>query len=463
MDEKCLVEVVGNGENDRVEFKKSTSQSDKSLKAICGFLNHKGGAVYFGIYGESIVGQSVSESTLKSISQKIRQRIKPEIHPEIKVIDFEGKKIIEVRVAEGINKPYHLNGIAYKRIGSETTVMSPEELEIIILNKNKIQWDSEVCEGATIDDISQDSIEEYKKRYHSINKKMIYASNNELLRTLHCLDKNLRPTNAGILLFGKEPQSFLLKSHITIVRYPDVKVTDTHIDSKYFYGTLFEQVDSADKYLRDHIEVVSKIPKDGLKREDTPIYPYFSIRELIINAIAHRDYSFYGSRILISVFKDRIEFFSPGSFSGGVTVNNIVDAQFSRNPIIARVFHDIAYIEEYGNGIDRLLEEVKNHPFKSKMPKFIDIDGAVIVTLYKPKIKSFKIYDLDITERQKDVLQYIKNKNRINNKAYTTRYHVSSATAKRELQDMVNKNILKQVGQGRTTYYILSDPIMTRL
>ena len=82
MDEKRLVGIVLNGENDRVEFKKSTAQIDKALKAICGFLNHKGGAVYFGIEGQSVVGQNVAESTLKSISQKIRQKIKPEIHPD---------------------------------------------------------------------------------------------------------------------------------------------------------------------------------------------------------------------------------------------------------------------------------------------------------------------------------------------------------------------------------------------
>ncbi|NOQ55379.1 MAG: hypothetical protein GQ477_01090 [Nanohaloarchaea archaeon] len=85
MSQKSLVEIIRNGENDRVEFKRSTAQIEKSLKTICGFLNHKGGAVYFGIDGKSIVGQQVSDATLKSISQKIRQKIKPEASPVIKV------------------------------------------------------------------------------------------------------------------------------------------------------------------------------------------------------------------------------------------------------------------------------------------------------------------------------------------------------------------------------------------
>lgn len=85
---------------------------DKSLKSVCGFLNHKGGVIYFGIDKSKIVGQDVSDQTLKSISQKVRQKIKPEISPEIRVLTIGEKKIVEVEITDGTNKPYYLGGIA---------------------------------------------------------------------------------------------------------------------------------------------------------------------------------------------------------------------------------------------------------------------------------------------------------------------------------------------------------------
>ncbi len=162
MNEKELLKVIEKGESERVEFKKSTAQMDRALKAMCSFLNHNGGAVYFGVSDKGkIVGQDVSDSTLKTISQKIRQKIKPEVSAGIKVLESGGKKVVEVIVAKGTNKPYYLDGIAYKRAGSESPVIAPEELEKIILGKKRMYWDSEICEGATLEDIDDVKVEWY--------------------------------------------------------------------------------------------------------------------------------------------------------------------------------------------------------------------------------------------------------------------------------------------------------------
>ncbi|MEA1877992.1 MAG: putative DNA binding domain-containing protein, partial [Bacteroidota bacterium] len=136
MDGKELLKVIEKGESERVEFKKSTAQMERALKAMCSFLNHKGGAVYFGVSDNGdIVGQDVSDSTLKSISQKVRQKIKPEVCPRINVLEAGGKKVVEVAVAKGTNKPYYLDGIAYNRAGSESPVIAPEEVNKKLLKK----------------------------------------------------------------------------------------------------------------------------------------------------------------------------------------------------------------------------------------------------------------------------------------------------------------------------------------
>ena len=108
------------------------------IKSICGFLNHKGGIVYFSINNDGkVVGQEISDRTLKAISQKIRQRIKPEVTPEIRVLEIEGKKVIEVKVKDGNNKPYYLNGTAYKRVGTENPVIPQKNWKELFLRREK--------------------------------------------------------------------------------------------------------------------------------------------------------------------------------------------------------------------------------------------------------------------------------------------------------------------------------------
>lgn len=452
--------MIEKGESETLEFKPSLSDLNRIVEVVCSFANKMGGAVLIGVddkknigIADRILGIQTGKDTLEKIANKITGNTDFPLYPIISIEKIGGKNIIKIDIKEGNNKPHTAFHRPFTRVGNITKLMDRAEYERLLLERKKVEYDIQPVEEANYDDISQEAVNEYKRKYELVNEKKIYASNEELLKTLHCVDKNLKPTVAGILLFGKEPQKFLIKSYITVVRYPDVKVTDRHIDSKDFYGNLFEQVNEADKYIREHIQTVSKIPKLGLERKDIPVYPYFAIRELIVNAVAHRDYSLYGSRILVSMFKDRVEFFSPGPLPKGITPKNIVNAQFSRNPIIARVFHDVDYIEEYGNGIDRLLEEVRNHPLKPKMPKFLDIKSAVIATLYKPDVRKFEMEAFDLNERQRKSLQYIKEKGRIDNKTYTCEYNVSSATAKRELQDMVSKGILKQIGRGRAAYY----------
>ena len=464
VDEKELLKAIEKGESEILEFKPSLSDLNRIVEVVCSFSNKTGGTVLIGVDdkknlkpAERILGVQIGKDALEKIANKITDNSDFPLYPTISIEKTADKNIIKIDIKESKNKPHTAFHRPFTRVGDITKLMDRTEYERLLLERKKADYDIQPVEEANYNDISQDAVNEYKRKYEIINEKKIYASNEELLKTLHCVDKCLKPTVAGILLFGKEPQKFLIKSYTTIVRYPDVKVTDRHIDSKDFYGNLFDQVNEADKYIREHMQVVSKIPKFGLKRKDIPVYPYFAIRELIVNAVAHRDYSLYGSRILISMFKDRIEFFSPGSFPKGITPENIVNAQFSRNPVIARVFHDVKYIEEYGNGIDRLLEEVKNHPLKPRMPEFADIKSAVIATLYKPDVRKFEMEAFDLNERQKKAIEYIKQYGKIDNKEYQTFCRTTKPTATRDLQELIEKNILTKIGKkGRGTYYMMS-------
>ena len=454
------------GESERVEFKRSTAEIERSLRSICSFLNHKGGTVYFGISDKNeLIGQDVSDSTLKSLSQKIRQRIKPEISPEIKVLEIEGKKVIEVRIKEGTNKPYYLNSIAYKRIGSESPPIPPEELERIILEKHELDFDSRICKGAVYEDIDLEALNQFKEKYRNISGKELQGSDAEILKSLNCIiiiaDK-INPTNAGILLFGKNPVQFFPKSYITIARYPGIDIGNAYLDLKDIEGNIFNVIDSTEKYINEHIESLYRLKEGQMARERIPQYPQFVIRELIANAVAHRDYRIRGSKTLIKMYKDRIEFDSPGGFGGNVNEKNILTEQYSRNPIIAKCLNKTRYIEEMGEGWNRIFKEVKNYFLKfTRLPE-IKGDSRVVITLFSPLLEettTSAFLGVQLNERQKKAIEFLNINGRITTKEYMKLTKAPLRTAKRDLIDLKNKKKIQFIGSLKTGYYCFDGTI----
>jgi len=449
-----LLELVKKGESEEIEFKKSTAQLDRALKSVCSFLNHKGGRVYFGINKGKIVGQGVSDQTLKSISQKIRQRIKPEISPEIKVLEIEDKKIIEVKIKEGDNKPYYLDGIAYKRVGTENVVVPPEELERIILEKRKRYWDSEICEEATLEDIDWGFVkEDFIPLYEKTSKKIIESEPVNLLRSLGCIKKD-KTTNAGILLFGKNPQKFFINAYIALGRYKEKEVFGEKLDYKEFTRNLFQQIDNCNNYLVEHTALMSKLVPGEVRRRDIPEYGMFSVRELITNAVCHRDYEDQGGKIIIKVFDDRIEFYNIGGLPAWITPENIISEQYSRNPTITKVLAKVEYIEELGEGWDKIIKEHNEHPLNPGMPEIKSTKSSTLVTLFSTKEK-FEEERYVLNKRQREIIDYIKRNGRITTSECASLLKVSNDTSLRELSKLMFLGLIDKEGVGRGTYYVI--------
>ena len=453
-------ELLKYGESEKAEFKKSTAQLEKGLKAVCGFLNHRGGSVYFGIHGGKVVGQEVSDSTLRSISQKIRQKIKPEMSPEIKVLDTGGMKFIEVEVKEGKNKLYYLDGIAYKRVGTENVVIPPDELERIILEKKGVHFDSEICEEASLNDIDMNFVREFfVLRYEKYAEKEVVGSHINLLGALGCIKEDM-PTNAGIILFGKTPQDFFRNAYIALARYGGKEIGIERMDYKEFKGNLFRQIDECDRYIKGHITMMGRLLPYQVERQDIPEYPWFSIRELVVNAAAHRDYMVTGSKVIIKMFDDRIEYYNPGGLLPGITPDNIVSKQHSRNEIIADVLSRVRYIEGVGEGWDKIIKEHKQHPLKPLQPKITTDDYTTEVKIFstKEKFESEKkvMEQVKLSEKQLKVLMYLQNTGAITRTECEKLLNVPARTANRELTRLIDYALIQKKSIGRKTYYTLS-------
>ena len=447
-------------ESHTIELKPSLAQLDDALKSVCAFLNHKGGIIYFGVSDKGkVIGMQISDNTLRKVSQQINSRIKPEISPEIKEIKEEGKSILEVKILQGNNKPYFLNGIAYKRVGSEKRIMPPDELKQIIIEQKQTKWDEEVCEGAILQDI-----DEYKVRWFLRKAK---AERNfdvdpetpikETLERLNFIKKG-KLTNASIMLFGKNPQKFFLQARIRCARFKGITAVD-FIDMKLIDGNIIDQVDKAETFVLSHIKKAAKIVM--FKREEVWEYPIDALREAIINSICHRDYSISGN-IKISILDDRIEISNPGHLPGLLTPSMLKKKHDSilRNPLIASSFFLIKNIEQWGKGTNKIVKWCVEHGLKE--PDFEEIGGGFEVIFYAPEeiLKlipekgKINLQELGLNDRQIEALRLMLNEDYIfTNKKYREHFKIGDATAKRDLIKLVKLGFVEHIGIGRAIKY----------
>jgi ATP-dependent DNA helicase RecG len=203
----------------------------------------------------------------------------------------------------------------------------------------------------------------------------------------------------------------------------------------------------------------------GLTRSEGPEYPHEAVRELLVNAVAHRDYSIQGDSIHLHIFSNRLLIQSPGVLPGPVNLSNLLEARFSRNPIIVQVMSDLGYIERLGYGINRVMNVLDENELPP--PVFQETAGTFRVSLsnaFQPNIsrsylvtsRTAQLNKLGLNERQKKAVEYVFKNERITNRDYQEiSPGVHAETLRRDLADLVKKQVLLKIGSKRGTHYIL--------
>jgi ATP-dependent DNA helicase RecG len=224
-------------------------------------------------------------------------------------------------------------------------------------------------------------------------------------------------------------------------------------------GTLPEQARQAEAFILQNLPRTVNL--NGFQRDDQPSYPVSTVREAIINALAHRDYSITGDNIRLLIFANRLECYSPGRLPGHVTVSNMVQERFSRNAAIVQVLFDMGFIERLGYGIDRILQTAAQ--LGLPQPDLSESIAGFKLTLYRrpennqpqpPVVRQW--LELGLNERQIQALQYLSQTGRITNADYQDLCpNVSPETLRRDLANLVEKDLLLRIGEKRATFYIL--------
>ena len=459
----ALAALLSGSENDRLLFLSDKASPAAIAEGLASLANAHGGVAVLGV---TKGGKPQAAGDPAQMQERAAQAglltDPPLILPTVQVVKMEGTPLVVVQVPPGLPHIYSLQGRYLIRTAGQNRPLTTPELRCLLFDRADAGLETSVIESASLDDLDRGQVRRYLET--------IYAGPQEdvgqLLVGRGCVVSNASggyaPTAAGMLLFGRVPQRFLRSAEIVCVRYPGPQMSDEFVrqDSG---GPLSDQIRQAEAFVVGNMRRDMRIA--GIVREEVNEYPVAVVREAIVNAVAHRDYSIRGDGIRLLMFSDRLEVYSPGRLPGHVTLENLLEERYSRNEAIVAVLSDMGYIERLGYGIDRMIAAMAGLGLPA--PEFVETAAGFQVTLrsvgeslvspqsrQQPMPQSASHCPLN--ERQEMALAFLRQNGRITNSDYQQLApDVSVETIRRDLSDLVEQNVLIRIGSKRATYYIL--------
>jgi len=327
-------------------------------------------------------------------------------------------------------------------------------------------FDMTIDTEADYDAINEDEVKEFlEKRATQLKLDVPTRNIDDILRNILKVVKEykgeIKPTNTGLLFFGKNPSDFIPQNEIRIARFKGVTRLET-IDSQEVNGPIYKMLDEVKSFFRRNTRIANKIVE--FKRVDIPEYPYEAIREALINAIAHRDYDRTGAPILFSVFDDRVEISNPGGVIAGLTIDEIEGKHETRNKKICEIFSQTKDMERYGTGIIKMKNLMVRHGLNE--PEFLEEGDFFIVKFYGPGDKILDLVasipdermtdlkELGLKNVQIEALTLMVNEGKVfTNELYRELFNVPRNTATRHLNKLVELEQVQKTGRGRYTKY----------
>ena len=385
---KQLAALVAQGEGPMLEFKRSTGELKEGMKTLCAFLNGTGGTVLYGIRSDgTIEGQIVSDQTMRDLAQAADQ-FEPSAHVSIRRIKATaGRQVIAVTVEDDRDaRPFTWEGRAYERVESTTRRMPQARYQKSLLDRahGTRRWENEPAEHFEVRDIDREEVFRIIDAARSVGR-LIGPVGTRLADVLDRLKlrRNGRVLQAAVVLFGKE---FLPDYPQCVLRMARFRGTDKteFLDQRDLRGPAFKLLEEAQLFCQRHFPLPGKIVPGRLQRVDTPLIPPDAMREILVNALIHRDYSIAGGAISLAIFDDRVEVWSAGTFPTGITPDMLTRQHLSvlRNPIIAGIFHRAGLIEQWGRGTNRVVEMCRKAGIRA--PVFHAIGPFAVVTFHVP-------------------------------------------------------------------------------
>ncbi|MEK7434211.1 MAG: RNA-binding domain-containing protein [Cyanobacteriota bacterium] len=447
-----LFEDIKKGESKTLEFKEKLPDSDNLAKTIISFSNTSGGKLLIGINDKrEIIGlENIDIFELQDkIASIIYDKCYPHILAEIYTLNINNTIILVIEVFRGNILPYYIKKLGknegtYIRIGATNRKAGFDNIVELERQRLNVSFDEETNFEY---DYSKLDISPIKAKFAEIGKNIDEEKlkNLKLIREEH---GKIYPTNGLLILLGK------FENVVTKCSRFKGNTMSIFIDKKEYEGDLFSQFEAVENFIKNHINLRGEIK--GLRRTDTYEIPLDAIREAFINALIHRDYTNLGRDIKVGIYDDILNIVSPGGFPNTLTQNGILDGRSEvRNKVIARVFKELGYIEQWGSGIKRIKLSCIEHGLKEPLIK--ETGDFVDVELYRQKT----VYDGLKTDKngleieEKKVINFIKINEKISTKDLKELLNIADTKAKDIFKNMMDKNLIERKGSGRSTFYVL--------
>lgn len=436
-------------EQQNIEYKQSWH--DDYLKWVCGFANANGGVIYI---GKDDKGNVVDIADYKKLMDDIPNKIKNAmgITVEVNLHEEQGKHFIEI-ITPPYSVPISLRGRYYYRSGSTKQELTGASLNEFLLKKSGKTWDDVIEQRATFDDIDEKTVKTFLAASENAGR---LPENNQGL-TIPELFEKLRLTENGqlkraaIIFFGKDPGKFYPSIYVKIGRFgkSDTDIVFQEMEE----GNLIVLLNAVLNQL-NHKFLIRSIGFEGMHRIEKGEYPLPALREMLLNALVHRNYM--GAPVQIRVYDDKINIWNEGTLPAGLTLEALKHSHPSRprNPIIADVAFKGGYIDAWGRGTIKIIDTCKEAELPE--PKMQEQDGGFIITLFKNILTEEQLKKLGLNARQIKAVLFVKEKGRISNKEYQEVLGVARMTATRDLTLLVEKGIFKSSDtKGAGSYYEL--------
>lgn len=445
--------ILKSNEGKTLEFKENLQSLQGIVKTIIAFANTAGGVLVIGVEDKTrkVVGVDNPLAQEERLASVINDSIAPLLMPDIETQIYRKKELIIINVPHGTG-PYFLKSAGpekgtYVRLGSTNRVADIAALQSLRNFARNISFDELPHSEGKISDLDWDFI---KELFQDVDKK-ITSHNAASLGLITQRGTKEVPSYGGIILFGKNRLKLFPEAIIRCARFAGDTRADI-IDQINIETYLPLALEDAIKFIKRNTKFSSEIK--SLKRKDTFEYPIIALREALMNAIVHTDYSISGVYISIAIFDDRIEITNPGGLPYGFTLDKaLAGASRVRNRVIAKVFYHLKLIEQWGRGLHRIIHACEEKGLIE--PKFEELGAQFRVTLYSAK-KEGRV----IQAWEKDLLKYLKKRGHISTKEAALLWDVTSRAARTRCINLIDAGVIMSEGKSLkdpSSVYVLVD------
>ena len=433
-------------EQQNIEYK--SVGKDEYLKWICGFANAQGGRIFV---GKNDAGKVVGVADYVSLMDEIPNKIKTSlgISAEVNLLQEENRHFIEI-VVQPYSVPISLRGRYYVRSGSVKQELTGAALNEFLLKRAGQTWDDVIESRASFADIDEKTIRIFLRKTEEAGRlpDSDGLSTPELLEKLR-LAENGQLKRAAVVLFGKDPGRFYPNTFVKIGKFADDGFTIRFQETEE--GNIIQVLDKVLRTL-NHKFLIRNISFEGMSRVEALEYPIAALREMLLNALIHRNYM--GAPTQLRVYDTKLTLWNHGTLPEGITLDKLTQlhSSFPRNPVLAEACFRGGFIDSWGSGIMKIVDSCK---MAGLPPPVIEEDcGGLIVKLFKDRLSEEELQKLGLNERQIKAVLYVKKKGKITSGEYQEINKVSKRTATNELMELVEKQkMFKQLGASVGTFY----------